>query len=155
LLPSRPGDWEIVVCEDSSPKGKEIAGVVRRFAQAHKLLNVRFLTTPANLGYDGNLRCLIDHAEGRYCVFMGDDDLWCAGALQQLTKATDADPRTSGVISARVANQFQKTPEKWWACIAISPVTAHSSRGRQQWRHFSEGRSLFPASQSARTRRAQ
>jgi glycosyltransferase involved in cell wall biosynthesis len=95
-----PGDWEIVICEDSSPKRNEIAGVVRHFAQAHELLNVRFLTTPANLGYDGNLRCLIDHAEGRYCVFMGDDDLWCAGALQQLTKATDADPDVGVILRA-------------------------------------------------------
>ena len=81
-----PGDWEIVVSEDSSPKRQEIAEVVQRFAQAHELLNVRFLTTPTNLGYDGNLRYLIDHADGRYCVFMGDDDLWCAGALSNLPK---------------------------------------------------------------------
>lgn len=92
-----PGDWEIVVSEDSSPKRPEIAEAVQRFAQAHELLNVRFLTTPSNLGYDGNLRYLIDHADGRYCVFMGDDDLWCAGALKQLTKVTDANPNV-GVI---------------------------------------------------------
>jgi abequosyltransferase len=95
-----PGDWEIVVSEDSSPKRKEIAEVVQRFAQAHELLNVRFLTTPVNLGYDGNLRYLIDHAEGRYCIFMGDDDLWCAGALQQLTKVTEANPDVSVILRA-------------------------------------------------------
>ncbi|MGO9166916.1 MAG: glycosyltransferase family 2 protein [Candidatus Sulfotelmatobacter sp.] len=95
-----PGDWEIVVSEDSSPKSKEIAEVVQRFAQAHKLRNVRFLTTPANLGYDGNLRFLIDNAEGRYCVFMGDDDLWCAGALQQLTRVTDANPGLGVILRA-------------------------------------------------------
>ena len=95
-----PGDWEIVVSEDSSPKRTEIAEVVQRFARAHELLNVRFLTTPANLGYDGNLRFLIDHAEGRYCVFMGDDDLWSAGALQQLTKVTDANPGLGVILRA-------------------------------------------------------
>ncbi len=95
-----PGDWEIVVSEDSSPKRNEIAEVVQHFAQAHELLNVRFLTTPANLGYDGNLRFLIDHADGLYCVFMGDDDLWCAGALQQLTKVTDANPEVSVILRA-------------------------------------------------------
>jgi glycosyltransferase involved in cell wall biosynthesis len=92
-----PGDWEILVSEDRSPRAAEIADVVRQFAQAHGLLNVRYLTTPVNLGYDGNLRFLIDHAEGQFCVFMGDDDLWCAGALQKLSKATEED-REVGVI---------------------------------------------------------
>ncbi len=95
-----PGDWEIVVSEDSSPKRKEIAEVVQQFAQAHELLNVRFLTTPANLGYDGNLRFLIDRAEGQYCVFMGDDDLWCAGTLQKLTKVTEANPEVGVILRA-------------------------------------------------------
>lgn len=95
-----PGDWEIVVSEDSSPKGKEIAEVVQRFAQAHELLAVRYLTTPTNLGYDGNMRFLIDHANGQYCVFMGDDDLWCAGALQQLTKVVLANPEVGVILRA-------------------------------------------------------
>ena len=95
-----PGDWEIVVSEDSSPKRKEITEVVQQFAQAHELLNVRLLTTPANLGYDRNLRYLADHAEGRYCVFMGDDDLWCAGTLQQLTRVTDANPGLGVILRA-------------------------------------------------------
>jgi abequosyltransferase len=94
------GDWEIVVSEDCSPKGAEIADVVRRFVQSHELLNVRFLTTPANLGYDGNLRFLIDHAEGQYCVFMGDDDMWCAGALKQLAKVTDTNPEVGVILRA-------------------------------------------------------
>lgn len=95
-----PGDWEIVVSEDSSPKRKEIAEAVERFAQAHKLLNVRFLTTPANLGYDSNLRFLIDHAEGQYCVFMGDDDLWCSGTLQELTKVIEANSELGVILRA-------------------------------------------------------
>lgn len=94
------GDWEIVVSEDCSPKGKEIAEVVQRFAQAHPSLSVRFLTTPANLGYDGNLRHLVDHADGRFCIFMGDDDLWCAGTLQRLTKATEAHPELGVILRA-------------------------------------------------------
>lgn len=95
-----PGDWEIVVSEDSSPKREEITEVVQQFAQAHEVLNVRLLTTPANLGYDRNLRYLADHAEGRYCVFMGDDDLWCAGTLQQLTRVTDANPGLGVILRA-------------------------------------------------------
>jgi len=95
-----PGAWEIVVSEDSSPRRKEIAEVVQTFAQAHEQLNVCFLTTPANLGYDGNLRYLIDHADGQYCVFMGDDDLWCAGALQALTRVTDENSDVGVILRA-------------------------------------------------------
>lgn len=95
-----PGDWEILVSEDCSPRGTEIAEVVQRFSRKHERLSVRFLTTPANLGYDGNLRFLIGHAEGLYCVFMGDDDLWCGGALSELGKAIDAVPDVGVVLRA-------------------------------------------------------
>jgi abequosyltransferase len=95
-----PGDWEIVVSEDCSPKQAETAEVVRKFAGEHGLLQVRFLLTPMNLGYDGNMRFLIDHADGRFCVFMGDDDLWCAGALSELTKVTDANPDVGVILRA-------------------------------------------------------
>ena len=95
-----PGDWEILVSEDCSPKQAEIAEVVRKFANEHGLLHVRFLSTPTNLGYDGNLRFLIDHAHGRFCVFMGDDDLWCAGALSELTNVTETNPDVGVILRA-------------------------------------------------------
>jgi abequosyltransferase len=95
-----PGDWEIVVSEDCSPKQAENAEVVRKFASEHGLLHVRFLSTPTNLGYDGNLRFLIDHADGRFCVFMGDDDLWCAGALSELTRVVEANPGVGVILRA-------------------------------------------------------
>jgi abequosyltransferase len=95
-----PGDWEIVVSEDCSPKQAEIAEVVRKFASEHGLLRVRFLSTPTNLGYDGNLRFLIDHADGRFCVFMGDDDLWCAGTLSELTNVTETNPDVGVILRA-------------------------------------------------------
>ncbi len=95
-----PGDWEILVSEDGSPKRNEIVEVVNHFAREHTSLTIRFLRTPENLGYDGNLRFLIDHAEGRYCVFMGDDDLWCAGALNELRKAIGAVPEVGVVLRA-------------------------------------------------------
>jgi len=95
-----PGDWEIVVSEDCSPKRDEIVAAVRQFAQTHALLTVRYLTTPVNLGYDGNLRFLIDHASGRYCVFIGDDDLWCAGGLNELRNAIGAVPDAGVILRA-------------------------------------------------------
>jgi len=95
-----PGDWEILVSEDCSPKREEIVEVVNRFAREHEHFEVRLLTTPENLGYDANLRFLIDHAEGRYCALMGDDDLWCAGALREISNAIDAVPEVGVILRA-------------------------------------------------------
>jgi glycosyltransferase involved in cell wall biosynthesis len=95
-----PRDWEILVSEDCSPKAAEIAEVVHQFTHEHESLSIRFLTTPANLGYDANLRFLINHAEGRYCILMGDDDLWCAGALNELRRAIDALPKVGVILDA-------------------------------------------------------
>ncbi len=37
-----------------------------------------------NLGYDANVRNLVEKATGQYCFFMGNDDLMCAGALKDV-----------------------------------------------------------------------
>ncbi len=126
-----PGDWEIVVSEDSSPRAAEIADVVRQFAQAHELLSVRYLTTPKNLGYDGNLRFLIDRAEGQYCVFMGDDDLWCAGTLQTLTKVAAENPDVGVILRA-------------WKTI-----DANSEKVLDVHRYFSGDRTFKPGPEAA------
>ena len=95
-----PGDWEILVSEDHSPKRGAIIEVVEQFAREHKDLPVRLILTPRNLGYDGNLRFLVDNAEGRFCIFMGDDDIWCAGALSQCRDAADSVPEIGVILRA-------------------------------------------------------
>jgi glycosyltransferase involved in cell wall biosynthesis len=84
---------EIVVSEDCSPRRPEIEDVVRAFARSRPDVTLRYLSNIATLGYDGNLRRLIDIAEGEYCVFMGDDDLLVPGALKLLQEAV----RNTGV----------------------------------------------------------
>lgn len=64
---------EVVICEDSSPKRDEILNKVTHFKNKSKL-NIRLHLNHTNLGYDGNLRNLIDLASGEYIIFMGDDD---------------------------------------------------------------------------------
>jgi glycosyltransferase involved in cell wall biosynthesis len=44
-----------------------------------------------NLGFDGNLRKLFELASGAYCLFMGDDDVLCAGALVKVQAAVAHD----------------------------------------------------------------
>jgi len=72
--------FEIVICEDYSPRRNEIAALVKAF-QADYPNRIRYFENETNLGYDANLRNLIEKAAGEYCLFMGNDDLMTSGAL--------------------------------------------------------------------------
>lgn len=75
-----PQNIEIVVCEDRSPRREQIRSAVQAFA-ARTPYGVRYFENDNNLGYDGNLRRLVELASGRFVMFMGDDDLFVPGAL--------------------------------------------------------------------------
>lgn len=76
-------DIEIVICEDNSPLRTEIRNVVNSFTQAHPEITLLYIENESNLGYDKNLRQLINNAEGEYVVFMGDDDMFIPKALDK------------------------------------------------------------------------
>jgi abequosyltransferase len=78
-------DYEIVVCEDNSPKTLEIEAIVKDYAKEYTDISIRFIRNSETLGYDGNFRKLIDVSKGEYCVYMGDDDLMCEGALARIS----------------------------------------------------------------------
>jgi abequosyltransferase len=78
---------EIVISEDCSPRRLEIEAVVEAFGRSHPEVRLCYSSTKKTLGYDGNLRRLIEIAHGQYCVFMGDDDLLEPGALKLLEEA--------------------------------------------------------------------
>lgn len=82
-----PGDWDVVVCEDHSPRRAEIQATVAGFKSNHPELSVNYFANEQNLGYDGNLRSLLDRATGNYCLFMGDDDVLSPGALPRMVAA--------------------------------------------------------------------
>lgn len=64
---------EIIICEDNSPKRFEIINGVEKF-KINSNFNIHLHLNKYNLGYDGNLRNLINLASGDYIIFMGDDD---------------------------------------------------------------------------------
>ena len=67
---------EILICEDGSPQREVLRDLTVQFAsrmQAHGLA-VSFVENPSNLGYDGNLRRLIELATGTHVFFIGNDD---------------------------------------------------------------------------------
>ena len=77
-----PADIEIVICEDQAPKRREVGAIATAFAEV-SAYRMHYHENTVNLGFDGNLRRLIECAAGEYIMFMGDDDLFVPGALGQ------------------------------------------------------------------------
>ena len=77
-----PSNIEIVICEDNSPRQYEIRELVKNFT-AKSVYRVRYIENKVNLGFDGNLRKLVDTAQGVYIVFMGDDDFFIPKKLDK------------------------------------------------------------------------
>jgi glycosyltransferase involved in cell wall biosynthesis len=102
------GEVEIVISDDHSPKADDLAAVVERFRQAHPLVEVQFWRNDETLGYDGNLRRLLERARGDHCMFMGDDDLVLPGALQRILTVLTEHPEIGVLL--RSYSTFQGSP---------------------------------------------
>lgn len=109
ILAQNFDDYEVLICEDGSPERGAIGVTVRRYRQSYPS-RIRYEENPVNLGYDGNIRRLVEHAQGQYCVFMGNDDLLCEGALQRIADAVRAQPNC-GVIVRSYAS-FDEEPAR-------------------------------------------
>lgn len=103
-------DFDILICEDGSPERAAIAGVVHGF-QSRYPGRIQYEENTVNLGYDGNIRRLMECAKGQYCVFMGNDDLMCAGALEAIAAAIQRQP-DCGVVVRSYAT-FDVNPEQF------------------------------------------
>ena len=75
-------DVEIVICEDRSPKRREMRAEVEKFKSGSRYC-VRYHENKKNLGFDGNIRELVRLADGHFIIFMGDDDLFLEGMLDR------------------------------------------------------------------------
>jgi len=101
-------DYDILICEDASPERAAIRAVANDY-MARRPGRLRYVENSSNLGYDGNLRHLVAAAAGEYCLFMGNDDLMCAGALRIVA---DALQRHSNVgVLVRAYADFDGTPD--------------------------------------------
>ena len=79
-------NFEVVISEDNSPGRSEIRTVVRQYNELYAD-RIVYYENVTNLGYDGNLRRLIELAHGEYVLFMGNDDLLASGALAIVAEA--------------------------------------------------------------------
>jgi abequosyltransferase len=81
-------DYEIVICEDASHEREQIAAIARDYDGRYPG-SLRYAENKANLGYDGNVRRLVEKATGEFCFFMGNDDLMCPGALSTVSSVLE------------------------------------------------------------------
>jgi abequosyltransferase len=102
-------DFEVVICEDLSRERGQIAGIVREYER--RLPGVlRYFENETNLGYDANIRNLVQRASGQFCFFMGNDDLMCPGALEHAASVVRNHPNVGVILKSY--GWFDKTPEK-------------------------------------------
>lgn len=103
-------NFDILISEDDSPERASISNVVQGF-QRLSPVRIQYQENTINLGYDGNFRRLVESAKGQYCVFMGNDDLMCDGALEAIAAAIQRQP-DCGVVVRSYAT-FDANPEQF------------------------------------------
>jgi abequosyltransferase len=109
ILTQNHTNFEVVICEDHSPKRQKISKVVEKYKEKYPRM-IFYHENEQNLGYDGNIRNLITKASGDYCLFMGNDDLMNAGALSVVASALERN-KNIGVVLRTYAS-FDHTPDK-------------------------------------------
>lgn len=81
-IDAKSNNIEIVIREDCSPKRDEVRKVVEKYAKSSKY-NIKYIENEVNFGYDKNIRQSAKVASGKWVIFMGDDDTFVSGALDQ------------------------------------------------------------------------
>jgi abequosyltransferase len=102
-------DFDIVIAEDRSPERIAIAAKAAEYQQRYGD-RVKYYENAQTLGYDGNLRRLLELAAGEYVLFMGNDDLLAPGALDAVAAAV-RERQDVGVV-LRSYSSFVKDPEE-------------------------------------------
>ncbi len=90
-------DYEILIAEDCSPERDEICNIVNSY---NTFKPIRLILNKENLGYDKNIRVLIDESLGKYLLFLGNDDLLADGALRNCSELLESNPSATCAIRA-------------------------------------------------------
>lgn len=94
---TRFDEIEIVICEDKSPKRKEVREVVDVFISKTQY-KVNYIENLENYGFDKNLRELIRLAKGDFIMYMGDDDYFVKGSLDGFISFLEQNPDKGYVL---------------------------------------------------------
>lgn len=78
---------EVIVCDNASPDNTR--QTVEAFAKQHH--NLKYFQNPSNIGFDGNMLKVFSMARGKYCIVLGDDDIFNEGALAYILEKIKTD----------------------------------------------------------------
>lgn len=124
-------NYEVVICEDDSPQRSEISYIVEKFKISNPVISLRYFENEQNLGYDGNIRRLIEKSKGEYCLFLGNDDLLCNNALSVIStilmKHVDCGVivrsyATFDIDPLLIKQEFRYFPEEKLICAGTSAI---------------------------------
>jgi glycosyltransferase involved in cell wall biosynthesis len=101
-------DYDVLIREDGSPQRAAIRAIVEVFQSRHPG-RIRYIENARNLGYDGNIRALVEAATGEYCLFMGNDDLMCKDTLATVAGIIGRHPGLGVIVRSYAA--FNGTPD--------------------------------------------
>ena len=90
---------EIVICEDGSKERKELSIIGSQWKERfqEKNCNLIFIENETNLGYDANVRKLIEVSSFKWVVLIGNDDLFLKDGLSILNEFTNRNENISMV----------------------------------------------------------
>ncbi|MFC0078880.1 glycosyltransferase [Flavobacterium procerum] len=77
---------EIIICEDFSKERNEIRAIAEKYQVIFNTNNVivSYVENEKNLGYDANIRKLIDLAFCKWVILIGNDDLFLKNGLNEI-----------------------------------------------------------------------
>lgn len=114
-----PGEIEVIVGEDRSPKWKEITSIVDKHKN-NTNVSTSLLVNDENIGYDLNFYNLIKKSTGKYLLFITDDDAFLPSAIDcviERLKEEDISAaftpylnRDNGLLSRVYDNDFKIKP---------------------------------------------
>jgi abequosyltransferase len=102
-------DYNVIICEDVSAQRSQIRAVVEDYAARYPG-RVFYYENERNLGYDANIRNLVEKADGEFIFFMGNDDIMCPGALASVAEIVRRVPNVGLVVKSYAF--FDLTPDR-------------------------------------------
>lgn len=102
------GQVKIIVSDNASPD--QTQEVVASFAAAHPQAQITYVRQPQNLGADGNINHLVNHASGEFVLLLSDDDILLPGAIDKIFEVLANQPNIDAIsLNART---FVSTPDE-------------------------------------------
>ena len=113
---------EIIICEDFSKQRNVIRQIteMQRMRFIEKEVKITYIENETNLGYDANIRKLIDLALYKWVILIGNDDLFLKNGLEEIDKFCKKNPDIAMV--SRPFIRFEKDISKPLGISRILPT---------------------------------